>query len=100
MLDILSIHWELKRKTVDEVEFANYCQLSFKVKRCCTIPNNMLTNLPVMLEARTGNLNPLDLKKKCLLPESNEVDDVNKASEMVCASSESDPLPFTDNCIV
>jgi hypothetical protein len=39
-----------------------------------------------VLEARTGNLNPLDLKKKCLLPESNVVDDVNKASELVCAS--------------
>ena len=48
-----------------------------------------------MMEASTGNLN-LGLKTKFLLPESNEVDDVKKASETVCASSESDPLPVTD----
>ena len=30
-------------------------------------------------------------------PESNKVDDVNKASETVCASSESAPLPVTDS---
>ena len=36
------------------------------------------------------------IKKKFLLPESNEVDDVIKTSETVCASSESDPLPVTD----
>ena len=41
-------------------------------------------------------MNPLDLKKKLLLSESNELDDVNKDSEMVCASSESNPLPVTD----
>ena len=45
----------------------------------------MLKSLPVMMEASTGNLNPLDYKKKCLLPESNEVDDVDKASETVCS---------------
>jgi hypothetical protein len=36
--------------------------------------------LPVMMEASTCNLNPLDYKKN-LLPESNEVDDVIKTSE-------------------
>ena len=56
----------------------------------------MLKKLPVMMEASTSNLNPLDSKKKLLLSESNEVDDVNKASETVCASGESDPLPVTD----
>ena len=36
------------------------------------------------MEASTGNLNPfLWIKKKCLLSGSNEVDDVNKASETV-----------------
>ena len=38
------------------------------------------------MEASTGNLNPfLWIKKKCLLSGSNEVDDVNKANETVCA---------------
>ena len=45
-----------------------------------------------MMEASTDNLNHLD-KKKFLLPKSSEVDDVIKANETVCASSESDPLP-------
>jgi hypothetical protein len=45
----------------------------------------MLKNLPVMMEATKSNLNLLNLKKKLLLTESNEVDDVNKASETVCA---------------
>jgi len=41
----------------------------------------MLKMLPVMMEASTGNLNPLDYKKNLYCPrESNEVDDVNKAS--------------------
>jgi hypothetical protein len=44
----------------------------------------MLKNLPVMMDSSTGNLKPLDLKK-FLLPESNEVDDINKASETVFA---------------
>ena len=52
-----------------------------------------------MMDSYTGNLN-LGLKTKFLLPESNEVDDVKKASETVCASSESDPLPFIDTCTV
>ena len=65
------------------------------MSRCCIILNNTLKNLPVMMEASTGNLN-LGLKTKFLLPESNEVDDVKKASETVCASSESDPLLVTD----
>ena len=38
-----------------------------------------------MMKASTGDLNHLDQKKKFLLLESNEVDDVNKASETVCA---------------
>jgi hypothetical protein len=38
----------------------------------------MLKNLPVMTEAGIGNFG---LRKSFLLPESNEVDDVNKASE-------------------
>ena len=38
------------------------------------------------MEASTSNLNPLDQKKFLLPPqEKNEVDDVNKASETVCA---------------
>ena len=49
------------------------------MSRCCIILNNMLNNLPVMMEASTGNLNPLDYKKKFVLSESNEVDAVNKA---------------------
>jgi hypothetical protein len=48
-----------------------------------------------MMEASTDNLNHLD-KKKFLLPESSEVDDVIKANETVCASSESDPLRNTE----
>jgi len=43
----------------------------------------MLKILPVMMEASTGNLNPLDYKKKFVLSESNEVDDVNKATKVV-----------------
>jgi hypothetical protein len=42
----------------------------------------MLKNLPVMTEAGTGNFG---LNKMFLLPESSEVDDVNKASETVCS---------------
>ena len=39
-----------------------------------------------MMEASTRNLNPLDLKKSVYFPqEKNEVDDVNKAGETVCA---------------
>jgi hypothetical protein len=36
------------------------------------------------------------LKKENNWPESNEVDDVNKASETVCAWCETSPLPVTD----
>ena len=45
----------------------------------------MLKKLPVIMEASIGNLNHLDQKKMFLLPKSNEVDDVNKASETACA---------------
>jgi hypothetical protein len=38
-----------------------------------------------MMEASTSNLKPLDLKKFYFPQEKNEVDDVNKASETVCA---------------
>jgi hypothetical protein len=39
-----------------------------------------------MMEASTGNLNPFGLKKSfSFTQERNEVDDVNKASETVCA---------------
>ena len=56
------------------------------MSRCCIILNNMLTILPVMMEASTGNLNPFGLKKSfSFTQERNEVDDVNKASETVCA---------------
>ena len=34
------------------------------MSRCCIILNNMLKFLPVMMEANTGNLNPLDYIKK------------------------------------
>ena len=44
----------------------------------------MLKNLPVMMELSTGNMN-LWINKRKLLSESNEVNDVNKASETVCA---------------
>ena len=37
-----------------------------------------------MMEASTGNLN-LWIKKRGLLPGSNENDDIDKASETVCA---------------
>ena len=38
-----------------------------------------------MMEASTSNLNPLDKKSVYFPQEKNEVDDVNKASETVCA---------------
>jgi len=49
-----------------------------------------------MMEASIQVTWILWIKKKFLLSESNEVDDINKASETVCDSSESDPLPVTD----
>jgi hypothetical protein len=35
-------------------------KLKIKMSQCCIILNNMLKNLPVVMEASTGNLNPLD----------------------------------------
>jgi hypothetical protein len=35
-------------------------KLKIKMSQCCIILNNMLKKLPVMMEASTGNLNPLD----------------------------------------
>ena len=74
-------------------------KLRIKISRCCIILNNMLKNLPVMMDSSTGNLKPLDLKK-FLLPESNEVDDINKASETVFALKWVRPttaIPVTDS---
>ena len=47
------------------------------MSRCCIILNNIPKKLPVMMEASTANLLPW-IKKKFLLPESNEVDGVIK----------------------
>jgi len=65
LLDILSIHWELKTENSWWSGIRNYCQywvlkLKIKMSRCCITLNNMLRKLPVMMEASTSNLNPLD----------------------------------------
>ena len=35
-------------------------KLKIKMSQCCIILNNIFKTLPVMMEASTGNLNPLD----------------------------------------
>jgi hypothetical protein len=49
-----------------------------------TMLHNLLRNWPVMMEA--SSLHVTWINKSCSFPqEKNEVDDVNKASETVCA---------------
>ena len=55
------------------------------MSRCCIILNNLLRYWSVMMEASTSNLNPLDYIFVYFPQEKNEVDDVNKASETICA---------------
>ena len=54
----------------------------FAKNKNVTMLHNLLRNWPVMMAASTCNLN---LKSVYFPQEKNEVDDVNKASETVCA---------------
>jgi hypothetical protein len=66
LLDILSIHLGIKNGKQLMFKWnrriiANWVlKLKIKMSWCCIILNNMLKNLPVVMEASTGNLNPLD----------------------------------------
>jgi hypothetical protein len=56
----------------------------FAKNKNVTMLHNLLRNWPVMMEA--SSLHVTWIKKKLYSPqEKNEVDDVNKASETVCA---------------
>jgi hypothetical protein len=65
--------WELKNGTQlmkrNTRIIANWVlKLKIKLSWCCIILNNMLKKLPLMMEASTSNLNPLDLRKSFNCP--------------------------------
>ena len=64
------------------------------MSRCCIILNNMLKKLPVMMEAGTGNLIPLDYKKSFYCPIAMRLMTLIKLVKLFVLWSESDPLPI------
>ena len=76
-------------------------KLKIKISWCCIILNNMLKSLPVMMEASTGNLNPLDYKKSVYCPRAMRLMSLIKLVKLFVLWSESYPLPvmITDTSI-